>query len=454
MVPSRGGATVTLTGVGFHSGGDAGGVYACRFGSIGPIAAQHLSPHEVRCVAPAAAGGRWTRVGVTPNDGGEYEWGDGGEPRPAVYYDPLLLSSLDGGHGAGHGVGLPPGGPARGNTAFELFHVAGRLEFLGGGTNGPRCVFGDAAATTAGEYQHANDARRSVRSVACPTPSRRSTGGFEAVRVLADGVGFVDTSAQFAVHVDARVRTVFPRLSWGPEVVHVLGEHLAPGGTHGSSLSGGAAIEGGANDATPACVFGAVAAPAHVISSAVVACEVSAPVVMAPDRSREIEGGGDGTEGPWGEGDPFAAVAVASGETSGGLRPMTVCSQGGSSACDATDAGGALWFQSVAATVPVASDVAEGWTDGGTLVRVALSNPLPPEWLECRFGAVAVPARPALASSAEAYGSRAAHRAGGSNADMELECVTPGHGPGLVPVQVALAHSRVPSLGSVTFRFS
>jgi hypothetical protein len=39
-------------------------------------------------------------------------------------------------------------------------------------------------------------------------------------------------------------------------------------------------------------------------------------------------------------------------------------------------------------TAPVAADVAGGWTDGGTLVRVALTAPLPPEWLECRFGSV------------------------------------------------------------------
>ena len=66
----------------------------------------------------------------------------------------------------------------------------------------------------------------------------------------------------------------------------------------------------------------------------------------------------------------------------------------------------------------------------------------------------AVPARPALASSAGEYGTSSAHLAAGSNADMELECITPGHGAGTVPVEVALTHSRVPSLGSVTFQFS
>jgi hypothetical protein len=73
--PARGGVSVTLTGVGFHTGGDGGGVYACRFGSIGPVAAQHLSPHEVQCVSPAVLGGAWARVGITPNNGAEHEWG-------------------------------------------------------------------------------------------------------------------------------------------------------------------------------------------------------------------------------------------------------------------------------------------------------------------------------------------------------------------------------------------
>jgi len=47
---------------------------------------------------------------------------------------------------------------------------------------------------------------------------RLTSGGFEAVRVLIDGTGFADTSAQFLVHADSRVRLVFPRLSWGAEV--------------------------------------------------------------------------------------------------------------------------------------------------------------------------------------------------------------------------------------------
>jgi hypothetical protein len=54
--PARGGVTVTFMGYGFHTGGNGGGAYACRLGSIGPVAAQHLSPHEVQCVTPATHG--------------------------------------------------------------------------------------------------------------------------------------------------------------------------------------------------------------------------------------------------------------------------------------------------------------------------------------------------------------------------------------------------------------
>ena len=97
------------------------------------MAAQHLSPHEVQCVTPATHGGRWFRAGITPNNGGEHEWGDGGDSPhsfpPAVYIDPLLLVSMesDGRGGQDTGVGMPPGGPARGNTPFEIFHITGRF---------------------------------------------------------------------------------------------------------------------------------------------------------------------------------------------------------------------------------------------------------------------------------------------------------------------------------------
>jgi len=218
-----------------------------------------------------------------------------------IFVDTLLLLSLDG----SVGVAMPPGGPARGNTPIELFHVAGRLAppppppgLDGGGSRGgggrgggwsgrgsgqyvsfsagaPRCVFSDASVTTSGQW-HGREGAASLWSVRCPSPSRLVAGGFEAVRVRVHGVGVADTSAQFLVHADARVRQVFPRLSWGPEVVHVTGEHLAGAGGHGGGAIDGSAMLGGMAPwgTAPACVYGGRAAPAHVVSSTYVACEV------------------------------------------------------------------------------------------------------------------------------------------------------------------------------------
>jgi hypothetical protein len=59
-----------------------------------------------------------------------------------------------------------------------------------------------------------------------------------------------------------------------------------------------------------------------------------------------------------------------------------------------------------------------------------------------------------LATSAAEYGTVSAYAAAGATADMELECITPGHGVGVVPVQVALAHTRIPSRGALTFQYS
>jgi hypothetical protein len=69
----------------------------------------------------------------------------------------------------------------------------------------PRCVFGDAGAMTTGRWRRHSSAQ-GLWSVACPSPSRLTSGGFEVVRVLIDGAGYADTSAQFLVHADARVR--------------------------------------------------------------------------------------------------------------------------------------------------------------------------------------------------------------------------------------------------------
>jgi hypothetical protein len=129
-----------------------------------------------------------------------------------IFVDTLLLLSLDG----SVGVAMPPGGPARGNTPIELFHVAGRLAppppppgLDGGGSRGGGGRGGGWSGRGSGQYvSFSAGAPRCVfsdASVRCPSPSRLVAGGFEAVRVRVHGVGVADTSAQFLVHADARV---------------------------------------------------------------------------------------------------------------------------------------------------------------------------------------------------------------------------------------------------------
>jgi hypothetical protein len=53
--------------------------------------------------------------------------------------------------------------------------------------------------------------------------------------------------------------------------------------------------------ASPACVFGGWAAPAHVVSSVYVACEVSVGVVTSPEIGDSGAGGTGAMWGPWGD---------------------------------------------------------------------------------------------------------------------------------------------------------
>ena len=59
-------------------------------------------------------------------------------------------------------------------------------------------------------------------------------------------------------------------------MVHVTGGHLAGAGGHGGGAIDGSAMLGGMAPwgTAPACVYGGRAAPAHVVSSTYVACEV------------------------------------------------------------------------------------------------------------------------------------------------------------------------------------
>ena len=148
------------------------------------------------------------------------------------------------------------------------------------------------------------------------------------------------------------------------------------------------------------------------------------------------------------------AVAAAASSSATAVRPVGVCTPG--SECDDDGAGDdSLWFQSVAPVEPIESDVALGWTDGGTLTRLALTAPIRAEWLECRFGTTIVPSRPASAWEdplAQFYGVEGALVR--PSRKMDIECVSPGHAAGKVPIEVALGRSKVPSArGAVSFKY-
>jgi hypothetical protein len=120
-------------------------------------------------------------------------------------------------------------------------------------------------------------------------------------------------------------------------------------------------------------------------------------------------------------------------------------------------------------------DVEGGWSDGGTLARVTTSFRLrdgvnaeetetlgaPLGWLDCAFGSTTVPGRPASASvSLDGYEFGPLPGAHGRFVERELrraaesadlECVSPAHAPGTVPLELVPTKSRVPSVESATF---
>lgn len=353
---------------------------------------------------------------------------------------------------------MPSGGSAHGGVAHEVMNVAGFHD-----PSAPvRCAFGDVFVT--GAWLHRGPGSASgLASVKCVVPPRLTSAGFVPVRVFADGSSLKNAlgsaNVQFSISPDARVKVVFPRLSWGAEVVSVGGEHLAGPGD---------ASQGGHLDSdSTSCVFAGSASPARIVSSSVITCEVPAgvPIVRRPGQ------GGKGVTW-WGpdHGDEssraLAEVSDASKDleydrnggsivqpTANGLRPVTACARGGSCGGDSEGTGtNMLWFQSTGATSPIKADIDEGFSDGGTLVRLALSTALPPDWLDCRFGTVSVPARPVVyhdpavdAKSAELLADARTQLGG---VDMDLECISPGHAPGTVNVEVALTHSKMPSFGA------
>ena len=458
-VSGGGGVVVTVTASRLHHAEDDadgdGSRYGCHFGPVGPVAARSISAEKLSCVAPSL-GGRSVVVGASLDANvAEVEW-----RRTAADHIRVDSHYLRGFEPRGvDGVGVPSGGSAHGGVAHEVMNVAGFHD-----PSAPvRCAFGDVFVT--GAWLHRGPGSASgLASVKCVVPPRLTSAGFVPVRVFADGSSLKNAlgsaNVQFSISPDARVKVVFPRLSWGAEVVSVGGEHLAGPGD---------ASQGGHLDSdSTSCVFAGSASPARIVSSSVITCEVPAgvPIVRRPGQ------GGKGVTW-WGpdHGDEssraLAAVSDASKDleydrnghgsvvqpTANGLRPVTACARGGSCGGDSEGTGtNMLWFQSTGATSPIKADIDEGFSDGGTLVRLALSTALPPDWLDCRFGTIAVPARPVVyhdpavdAKSAELLADARTQLGG---VDMDLECISPGHAPGTVNVEVALTHSKMPSFGA------
>ena len=320
----------------------------------------------------------------------------------------------------------------------------------------------------------------------CVTPPRLTSAGFVPVRIFVDGsdANALGDSAifQYAVAPDARVRTIFPRTSWGAEVVSVAGAHLAgPGDAIGGAPRRSSGSE---NAGETRCVFAGFVFPARVVSSAVMTCETLAEVWSpgrANRRGRSWWGpdayDDDGDQSPPDQSPVGASLAKDAeglrvhegGDARRGVRAVSACAIGsdcgstgdgfGAGSNGGSNVGGAntLWFQSVRASSVKEADIDEGWDDGGTLVRLALSTRTPADWLDCAFGTTRVPARPAAASSdpplVDAESAReladAMARLGGgkSGANMDLECISPAHAPGVVDVEIALTRSRMPSSG-------
>ena len=277
--------------------------------------------------------------------------------------------------------------------------------------------------------------------------------GFEALRVFAESRGaFVATNMQFAFAPVPLAAFVFPRRGWGPEVAHVFGAHLA---SSADGASGGGSIAGPFAD-NDACVFGGVAVPAKVVSSALVACETLSQGAESPTRTharttaREPGGALAGAVGP-------SAVSVFERASHSTRDSRTTTS---SEADAAADAAPSLWFVTVPEARPTRVDVEGGWSDGGTLARVTTSLTHhaggAPGWLDCAFGSTVVPGRPASASvSADGFefgpppGANSNQRRAAESA--HLECVSPAHAPGTVPLELVPAKSKVPSAESAVF---
>ena len=525
VVSASGGAEVALAGTAFlgrlpdegaaERGDDARAAprAGCRFGSVGPVAARHVSASVTACVSPAKApsgpgGARLARFvplgfALDPTTHlGETIWrepdgaGDAGAEDPSSPASVSAAVLVDGASQSGvPPVALAARGTVAGGASFDVFDVPLSIRADEETTRSSlRCVFGADAAASAASAASAAGGRGLSRAVCVSPPRLNSRGGvgFEALRVFAESRGaFVVGSGisgvsradppQFAFAPVPAATAVFPRRAWGPEVAHVSGAHLA---SRADGASGAGSVPGPFAD-NDACVFGGVAVPAQVVSSALVACETRAGAEEAPGRAAKTRSPartktargnvssrslvGPSAVSAFGAGDDAHALASESVDS----RRFEDSSLGGvfvaSEARATTDV--ALWFVTVPAARPTQVDVEGGWSDGGTLARVTTSavgdgvggsGAFGSGWLDCAFGSTTVPGRPASASvSADGYefgplpgerASRSAERERRRAAESaDLECVSPAHAPGTVPLELVPAKSKVPSAESAVF---
>ena len=270
----RGGAAVAVVGSGFAPGASA------RFGTVAPVAARLAGAERLETVAPAGVAGRVVPVEARAAHAfGSNAWTVDGAARFAYHAERFV-----------DGVSL------------DVADVAGGADVVvfggGGGRDAvPLCFFGDVAvdaeATDPARWRLpaqrcGGAACLGWTAMKCSAPSHPA--GFvvlsfgaahDSAPFLSDGGAAAFASAQFAFHAPARVRAGFPSHSpaAGGGVVFVRGANLKPG----------------AGDAVPSCRFGesdAAAAPATVVSSALMACETPERFVGIVSLSVSVVDGG------------------------------------------------------------------------------------------------------------------------------------------------------------------
>ena len=327
VVPAAGGVEIALVGTAFAGSRlpdetlDASQSslralrFGCRFGSVGPVAARGVSSSSATCVSPAfapsaqvtgfatgrALAARAVPVGFALDPEthlAETTWG-GDDDVAARKKDVSATVLVDGASESGVSpVALGAFGTVAGGASFDVLDVALSVAVAAHGGLGGfaseetpllRCVFGGDSQNRELSSSSRRVSRQTRRATCVSPPRLARVGlGFEALRVFAESRGaFVAGSRgaaaplQFAFAPVPLAAGVFPRRGWGPEVAHVFGAHLA---SSADGASGGGSIAGPFAD-NDACVFGGVAVPAKVVSSALVACETLSQGAESPTRT-------------------------------------------------------------------------------------------------------------------------------------------------------------------------